>query len=73
MKTVIVIALLAVLGVLASAGYFLVRKGQSKTDRDTRLARALAWRVGLSISLFLFLLLSWRMGWIQPTGIPIGR
>jgi hypothetical protein len=27
--------------------------------------------VGLSIALFLFILLAWYMGWIQPTGIPI--
>lgn len=73
MKTVIVLALLTVLGVLASAGLFMLRKGRDPAGRDARMARALAWRVGLSIALFLFVLLSWRMGWIQPTGLPIGR
>jgi hypothetical protein len=25
------------------------------------------------VALFLFILLSWYMGWVRPTGIPIGR
>ena len=37
------------------------------------MARALTLRIGLSIALFLFILLSWFMGWIQPTGLPTGR
>ncbi len=73
MKIVIVIALVMVLGALASAGVFMLRKGDSPAGRDHRMARALALRVGLSITLFLLLLLAWFMGWIQPTGLPIGR
>jgi hypothetical protein len=34
------------------------------------MARALALRVGLSIVLFLCLLLAWKLGYIQPTGLP---
>ena len=36
------------------------------------MARALAVRVGLSVAIFLLVLLSYWMGWIQPTGIPLG-
>jgi hypothetical protein len=36
-----------------------------------RMMRALAFRVGISIVLFLCILLSWKMGWLQPTGIPL--
>jgi len=25
------------------------------------------------VALFLFILLSWYMGWVRPSGIPIGR
>jgi Protein of unknown function (DUF2909) len=35
--------------------------------------RALALRVGLSVLLFAFILLSYWMGWIHPTGIPLGQ
>ena len=69
MKIVIVIALLLVLGALASAGLFMLRKGGNPAGRDTRMAWALALRVGLSITLFLLLLLAWFMGWIQPSGL----
>jgi Mn2+/Fe2+ NRAMP family transporter len=76
MKFVIVIALIGVLAALASAGFFMLRKshdGEDVEHRDKRMARALAVRVGLSIALFLFILVSWMMGWISPSGIPTGR
>ncbi|MDO9072908.1 MAG: twin transmembrane helix small protein [Rubrivivax sp.] len=72
MRTVIVLMLVAVLGALASAGVFMLRKGKPN-DRRGMMARALAWRVGLSVALFLFILLSWYMGWVRPTGLPTGR
>ena len=72
MKTVIVIALVLVLASLAGAGLFMLRKGGNTSSRDGRMARALALRVGLSIALFLFILLSWGMGWVRPTGLPVG-
>jgi len=34
--------------------------------------RALAMRVGLSVLLFICILLAWWLGWIQPTGITTG-
>lgn len=73
MKTVIVIALVLVLAALGGAGLFMLRKGDTPKDRDTRMARALALRVALSVAVFLFILLGWRMGWIHPTGLPTGR
>lgn len=73
MKTVMVLMLMAVLGALASAGVFMLRRGGSSDDRKHRMARALAVRVGLSVALFLFILLSWYMGWVRPTGIPTGH
>ena len=73
MKTVMVLMLVAVLGALASAGVFMLRKGNAGDPRGKRMARALAVRVGLSVALFLFILLSWTMGWVHPSGIPIGR
>ncbi|EHR73006.1 Protein of unknown function (DUF2909) [Burkholderiales bacterium JOSHI_001] len=72
MKVVIVILLLAVLLALASAGWVMTRH-KPGLDRDTRMAWVLALRVGLSITAFLLVLLAWWMGWIQPTGLPLGR
>ncbi len=75
MKTIMVLMLIAVLVALASAGVFMLRKGQATDDPEARkhhMARALAARVALSVALFLFILLSWWMGWVRPTGIPTG-
>jgi len=72
MKIVMVLMLVAVLGALASAGVFMLRKSRDSGDRDRRMANALAARVALSVALFLFILLSWYMGWVRPGGIPVG-
>jgi hypothetical protein len=65
MRYIVAIAFLLILASLASALFFLMR------DKGTtnRTVNALALRVGLSIALFLFILLSWHMGWIEPTGV----
>lgn len=73
MKTVMVLMMVAVLVALASAGVFMLRKDRTGQARSNHMARALAVRVGLSVALFLFILLSWHMGWVRPTGIPTGR
>lgn len=72
MKTVIVVMLIAVLAALGSAGVFMLRKRRDGESEDQRMARALALRVALSVALFLFILLAWAMGWVRPTGIPVG-
>ena len=35
------------------------------------MAKALAVRVGLSVTLFLLILLAYALGWIHPTGVPL--
>ncbi|WP_323143092.1 twin transmembrane helix small protein [Massilia phyllosphaerae] len=65
MKIVVAVAFALIIGSLASALFFLMRdKG-----RSNRTVQALAMRVGLSITLFLLVLFSYKMGWIQPTGL----
>lgn len=73
MKIVMVLMLVAVLGALASAGVFMMRRGRAGEKRSNHMARALAVRVGLSVALFLFVLLSWYMGWVKPGGLPVGQ
>ena len=65
----ILIAFIAILGALGAAGFFMLRKGGNK--KSPNMARALALRVAVSVTLFLIILLSWKMGWIQPTGLPV--
>ena len=68
MKIVIAIAFVLIIGSLGSALFFMMRdKGKTRNT-----ARALGFRVGFSILLFLFILVSHQMGWIQASGVPIG-
>ncbi len=67
-----VLMLVAVLGALASAGVFMMRRGDPAKGRNRNMARALALRVALSVALFLLILLSWSMGWVRPGGVPMG-
>lgn len=71
MKVFVLLAFIGILGALAAAGFFMLRRGDGPAPRKDRMARALALRVGLSVALFLIILLSWKLGWIQPTGLPL--
>jgi hypothetical protein len=73
MKALIVVVLVAIVVVLGSAGVAMLRRPSPGQPRDQRMARALALRVILSIALFVFILLAWRLGWIQPSGLPLAR
>jgi hypothetical protein len=73
MRIVILLAFVGIIGALSMAGFFMMRRGRNGKGRNDSMMRALAVRVALSIALFAFILLSWRLGWIQPTGVPIGR
>ena len=73
MKSFIVVALVLIIAALASAGVFMMRDGRNGKPKTSNMMRALAVRVGLSLLLFLYILFSYWMGWISPTGIPIER
>ena len=65
MRYVILLFLVLIIGSLFSALYYMIRdKGQS-----TRTVRALTWRVGLSITLFLILMIGYHFGFITPQGM----
>lgn len=70
MKIVIAVAFVAILGALAFAGVAMVRGKEGEHRKKPTMMRALAVRVGLSVALFLCILISYKLGWIQPTGIP---
>ena len=76
MKILGALAFAAILGSLAFALVYMMRApktdGSEQPAPKGRMATALAFRVGFSILLFVLVLLSWKMGWIQPTGIPAG-
>jgi Tfp pilus assembly protein FimT len=73
MKLIIAFALLAIVASLALAGRAMLKAGRNGEAKSNRMVNALALRVGLSVALFVFVLISYKMGWIHPTGVPMGR
>jgi cytochrome bd-type quinol oxidase subunit 2 len=68
-KILVIVILLAIIGSLGSALFHLSSgKGDSK-----KMARALTVRVGLSVALFILLMLAWYNGLITPHGVPAGH
>lgn len=77
MTYIVIIGFIAILASLGFAMLFMLKGGEKdKLDSKSKannMAKALAFRVGLSILLFICILLAWKLGYIQPTGITAGR
>ena len=71
MKYLVVLAFLAIVASLGSALYFMMKDGQDGKAKTNNMARALAFRVGFSVLLFVCILVAWKLGYIRPTGIPL--
>ena len=72
MKLVIALAFLVIIGALGYAGVSMLRGGRDGSAKPGTMMRALAVRVGVSVALFVLLLVAYKLGWIRPTGIPAG-
>ncbi len=70
MKIAIAVAFIAIIASLGAALLYMMR-GDPDDNRDSgsRMVNALAVRVGLSIVLFICLLLAYKLGYIHPTGL----
>ncbi len=51
----------------------MLRDGREGRVKSGGMARALTIRIALSVVLFLCLLLAWKLGYIQPSGLPVGK
>ncbi|MDR3491072.1 MAG: twin transmembrane helix small protein [Gammaproteobacteria bacterium] len=64
-KSVIFALILVILFCLGSGLFYLVKA----KDDSTHVVTALTWRIGLSIALFVLLLVAFSLGWIKPHGL----
>jgi hypothetical protein len=65
MRYIVIGALVVIVATLASALYYLYHdRGQG-----TRMVKALAIRVALSAALLVFLVVSYKLGWIGAAGL----
>ncbi|MEM6639019.1 MAG: twin transmembrane helix small protein [Pseudomonadota bacterium] len=62
-KMIVVLMLLLIIASLGSAMVSMLRGGQPQNT-----ARALSWRIGLSVGLFVLLIVFYKMGLVQPHG-----
>ena len=67
LKIVILLILLVIIGSLGSALYFLLKD----QERSARTVKALTMRIGLSLALFVLLLIAFTSGWIRPHGLKL--
>lgn len=76
MTYLVAIAFLAILASLATALFFMMKDGSDSAKgkaKTSNMAKALAFRIGFSVLLFVCILIAWKMGYIQPTGLPLGK
>lgn len=66
MKFLIVLVLLGIVASLGSALFHLVKDREADSNK---MVRALTVRVGLSVALFILLLVAWHFGLIRPHGL----
>jgi formate/nitrite transporter FocA (FNT family) len=66
----LVVAMLALILIsLGRALYFLTSR---KSDDGAKMVKALAWRIGLSVALFVLLIVAYYNGWIVPHHVVPG-
>lgn len=85
MQYLIAVAFIAILASLAAALFFMLRGGrtddtdaptsaeQTNIRRNKGMARALTVRITVSVVMFICVLIAWKLGYIHPTGLPVGK
>lgn len=64
-KIIIILFLVAILVSLGSALYYLI----GPKEKSEEIVKALTFRIGLSLTLFILLIIAFFMGWVQPHGM----
>jgi hypothetical protein len=73
MKYLVILAFIGIIGSLSTALFFMMKRNAEGKSSSQKMALALALRVGISILLFASILVAWKLGYIQPTGIASGQ
>ena len=73
MSYLVIFAFVAILGSLGAALFFMLKGGDSTQAKQGRMAKALTVRIGVSVVLFVCVLVAWKLGYIHPTGLPVGK
>ena len=70
-------AFVLIVASLAAALFFMLRGDRQGDGSSGKAGKRMAWaltvRIAVSVIVFLCILLAWRLGYIQPHGIPLGK
>ena len=67
------IILVMLLLILISLGKALFHMSSAREDDGKKMVAALAWRIGLSVALFVLLIVAYYNGWIEPQHVTPGH
>lgn len=73
LKFFVAAAFALILLALGVAGMAMLRGDREGRPKRHTMMHALAWRIGLSVLLFVCLLVAYALGWIHPTNLPLNR
>jgi hypothetical protein len=59
--------------ILISLGKALFHMSRPREDDGKKMVTALAWRIGLSVALFVLLIVAYYNGWIEPQHVTPGH
>jgi hypothetical protein len=59
--------------ILISLGKALFHMSSAREDDGKKMVTALAWRIGLSVALFVLLIVAYYNGWIEPQHVTPGH
>jgi len=59
--------------ILISLGKALFHLSSTRQEDGKKMLKALAWRIGLSVALFLLLIVAYYSGWIEPQRVVPGH
>jgi hypothetical protein len=59
--------------ILISLGKALFHLSSPREDDGRKMVTALAWRIGLSVALFVLLIVAYHNGWIEPQHVTPGH
>jgi uncharacterized BrkB/YihY/UPF0761 family membrane protein len=59
--------------ILISLGKALFHLSSAREDDGRKMVTALAWRIGLSVALFVLLIVAYYNGWIEPQHVTPGH
>jgi Protein of unknown function (DUF2909) len=59
--------------ILISLGKALFHLSSARQEDGKKMVKALAWRIGLSVALFLLLIVAYYNGWIEPQHVTPGH